>query len=229
MFCNNVIFTNNLVFKRKRPSMYNNSKRQHLWTNMHTCSHVLWADVTTANRLLKNMSHGGSFKDCCVVSIILIVAEVQFLSLSDQLRWGFLSDILPPRTEVESRYILTPGEIRPALVLKRLFRDFCNASVVADDAGKWRLPQGVPLLLGEHSLFLPPKSKVDRNVKLCSHRQPSLKINRNVFMPFPHRSPWRILWNCVEMRQANSGPTLPPRTNGSATPPIHTSMLSGLR
>lgn len=54
-----------------------NSERQHLWTNMHTCSHVLWADVTTANQLLKNMSHGGSFKDCCVVSLILIEAEVR--------------------------------------------------------------------------------------------------------------------------------------------------------
>ena len=39
-------------------------------------------------------------------------------------------------------------------------------------------------------------------------------------------SPWRFLWNWVAMRQANRGPTRPPRTKGSATPPIQTSMLS---
>lgn len=43
-----------------------------------------------------------------------------------------------------------------------------------------------------------------------------------------YRSPSRIFWNCVEMRQAKRGPTLPPRTKGSATPPSHTSMLSGV-
>lgn len=43
-----------------------------------------------------------------------------------------------------------------------------------------------------------------------------------------YRSPWRILWNWVEIRQANRGPTLPPGTKGSATPPSHTSMLSGV-
>lgn len=43
-----------------------------------------------------------------------------------------------------------------------------------------------------------------------------------------YRSPWRILWNWVAIRQANRGPTLPPRTNGSSTPPSHTSMLPGL-
>lgn len=43
-----------------------------------------------------------------------------------------------------------------------------------------------------------------------------------------HRSPWRILWNCVAMRQDSRGPTRPSLTKGSATPPIHTSMLSGV-
>lgn len=43
-----------------------------------------------------------------------------------------------------------------------------------------------------------------------------------------YRSPSRIFWNCVAIRQANRGPTLPPRTNGSATPASHTSIFSGV-
>lgn len=45
--------------------------------------------------------------------------------------------------------------------------------------------------------------------------------------PLSHLSPSRILWNCVAMRQAKRGPTRPPWTKGSATPPRKMSMLSG--
>lgn len=97
-----------------------------------------------------------------------MVKDVMPSSFISQLHWGFLHDVLPPWTEVEGRDVLTSGEIGAGLELKRLLRNFGDTTVVADDAGKRSFPQGIPLLLGENSIILPPKSEFDMNIKLCS-------------------------------------------------------------
>lgn len=99
-----------------------------------------------------------------------MVKDVISSSFVSPLQWGFLHDILPPWTEVEGGDVLTSGEIGAGLELKRLLRNFGDASVVADDAGKRCFPQGIPLLLGEDSIVLPPESEFDMNIKLCSYR-----------------------------------------------------------
>ena len=145
------------------------------------------------------------------------------------LRWRFLIDNLLPWTEVQGRDVATLSEFGPWCVFEGLFWHFSDTSVVTDDASKWRLLQGLPLGLSEDSCVLPPKTEINMFKSEVKTTFSTLLVHISqlfIFcLLFPYRSPWRIFWNWVAIRQANRGPTLPPRTRGSDAAPSHTSMF----
>lgn len=149
------------------------------------------------------------------------------------LRWQFLFDILLPWPEVHDRDVATLSEFGHWRVFEGLFWQFSDASVVTDDASKWCLLQGFPLGVSEDSFVLPPKTEIKSllifksevhttfSTPFCSRKS----IIHFLFLLFAYRSPRRIFWNWVAIKQANRGPTLPPRTRGSDAAPSHTSMF----
>lgn len=70
--------------------------------------------------------------------------------------------VLLPRAEVKDRDVAALCVTRPARPkLEGFVRHLSDTSVVTDDAGKRRSPQGIPLGLSEDSIVLPPKSEND--------------------------------------------------------------------